>query len=178
LSPNPSTGAGFAHILTNKAPLAGNFMRTLDETDLKILRAMQRDGSLTVAEIAEQAGLSQSPCSRRILQMQEDGVIKGRHVVLDAGKLGFHTAVIVWLKLKNHERATLDAFKRAVRNIPEIQSAVLMLGEFDFHLQIAVRDIAHYQTLMQDQLVTLPGVREMHSSVVLEIVKSTPALPI
>ncbi|MBN8953550.1 MULTISPECIES: Lrp/AsnC family transcriptional regulator [unclassified Rhizobium] len=154
------------------------FMRTLDETDLKILRTLQKDGSLTVSEIAERVGISQSPCSRRIIQMQEDGVILGRTVALDARKLGFNTTVVARVKLRTHERSALEDFKLAVQKIPEVQMAVLMLGDFDYHLHVVVRDIDHYQSLLQDKLLSLPGVREMQSSVILETVKNTTALPL
>lgn len=110
--------------------------------------------------------------------MHEDGVILGKTVVLAPGRLGLHTALVVRIKLKEHDRTTLDAFRKAVRAIPEIQSALLTLGDFDFHLQIVVRDIEHYHTLLQDRLVSLPGVRELHSSVVVDVVKTTAALPI
>lgn len=153
-------------------------MHKIDETDLRILRAMQHDGSLTVTEIAERAGLSQSPCSRRIAMLQEKGIIRGKRMVLDAGQLGFQTLVILRIKLQGHEAALLAQFKAAVREIPEIQIALLVLGDFDFYLRIIVRDIQHYQTLLQDRLVSLPGVREMHSSVILDVVKDTAALPI
>jgi len=153
-------------------------MSNIDETDLRILRAMQRDGGLTVTQIAEQAGISQSPCSRRILQLQEDGIIIGKHVKLDRRKLGFNTVVDARVKLKMHDRQSLEAFKKNIRDIPEIQSAALLLGEFDYHLRIVVRDIDHYQTLLQDRLMSLPGVQEMRSSVILEVVKDTYDLPL
>ncbi|ASM70852.1 MULTISPECIES: Lrp/AsnC family transcriptional regulator [Roseobacteraceae] len=153
-------------------------MRTLDETDLRILRAMQSDGALSVTEIAERAGISQSPCSRRIASLQNDGIIKGKRTMLDRRKLGFDTLVIVRIKLVSHEAENLEKFKQAVRKIPEIQIALLVLGDFDFYLRMIVEDIEHYQRLLQDQLVTLPGVREMQSSVILEVVKDTNALPI
>lgn len=153
-------------------------MPTLDETDLRILRAMQRDGSMTVTQIAEAAGLSQSPCSRRILQMQANGIIAGRHVRLDRRKLGFNAVIDARVKLKMHDRKSLEEFKRQVQAIPEIQSAVLLLGEFDFHLRLVVRDIDHYQELLQDRLISLPGVQEMQSHVILEVVKNTTALPL
>lgn len=156
----------------------GDFVRELDEVDMRILRVLQSDGDLTVSEVAERVGLSQSPCSRRIALMHEDGVILGKTVVLAPGRLGLHTALVVRIKLKEHDRTTLDAFRKAVRAIPEIQSALLTLGDFDFHLQIVVRDIEHYHTLLQDRLVSLPGVRELHSSVVVDVVKTTAALPI
>jgi DNA-binding Lrp family transcriptional regulator len=153
-------------------------MLELDETDLRILRTMQRDGSLTVSQIAEAAGISQSPCSRRINRLQEAGVILGKAVELDRKALGFGLIIVARVKLKGHDRDALEAFKREVRAMPEIQSAVLLLGGFDFHLRIVVRDIDHYQAFVQDRLVSLPGVQELQSSVVLEVVKSTNALPL
>lgn len=153
-------------------------MLDLDETDLRILRAMQGDGNLSVTEIASRAGLSQSPCSRRIARLQEQGVIRGKQTVLDARKLGFDTLIILRIKLQGHERGQLEAFKKAVREIPEIQIALLVLGDFDFYLRVIVRDVDHYQQLLQNKLVTLPGVREMQSSVILEVVKDSKTLPI
>lgn len=153
-------------------------MLNLDETDLRILRALQSDGGLSVTEVAARAGLSQSPCSRRIARLEEAGVIAGRQVVLNAKSMGFDTLVILRIKLQGHDRDLLEAFKAAVRAIPEIQIALLVLGDFDFYLRIIVRDISHYQALLQNRLVSLPGVREMQSSVILEVVKDDPALPI
>ena len=153
-------------------------MQKIDETDLRILRALQSDGNLTVTEIAERAGLSQSPCSRRIAALEAGGVIKGKRAILDPKSLGFNTIVIVRIKLQGHEPEGLERFKRAVRAIPEIQIALLVLGDFDFLLRVVVRDIEHYQHLLQGKLVSLPGVREMQSSVILEVVKNEDVLPI
>jgi DNA-binding Lrp family transcriptional regulator len=153
-------------------------MRKLDETDFRILRAMQADGGLTVAEIAERVGISQSPCSRRIANLEADGIIRGKQTVLDAKRLGYGTLIIVRIKLHAHDTKLLEAFKKAVRDIPEIQIALLVLGDFDYYLRLMVRDIEHYQHLLQARLVTLPGVREMQSSVILEVVKDTSVVPI
>lgn len=153
-------------------------MLEIDETDLRVLRAMQRDGTLTVTQIAERVGISQSPCSRRIIQLQEAGVILGKHVELDRRKLGFNMVVMARLKLKKHDHDTLETLKGEIRLIDEVQNAVLVLGEFDFQLQIVVQDIDHYQSLLRDRLVSLTGVQEIQSSVVLEVVKDTSRLPL
>lgn len=153
-------------------------MPKIDETDFRILRAMQEDGARTVTEIAERVGISQSPCSRRILQLQADGVIVGKQVNLNRRKLGFNTVVDTRIKLKEHGRVPLEKFKKELREIPEIQSAVLMMGDFDFHVRLVVRDIDHYQALLQDRLTNLPGVQELQSTVIVEVVKNTLALPI
>jgi Lrp/AsnC family leucine-responsive transcriptional regulator/Lrp/AsnC family transcriptional regulator len=170
--------ADFWHDSAKELLKRGKVMLHLDETDLRILRAMQADGSLSVTEIAARAGLSQSPCSRRIARLQEAGVVRGKQTVLDARMLGFDMLVILRIKLQGHERGLLEAFKKAAREIPEIQIALLVLGDFDFYLRIIVRDIDHYQQLLQGKLVSLPGVREMQSSVILEVVKDVKALPI
>ena len=153
-------------------------MRKIDETDMRILRAMQKDGSMTVAEIAEAAGLSQSPCSRRISQLEDAGVILGKSVKLDRRKLGFDVNIDVRVKIDAHTRDALDIFKREVQLIPEVQMAVLVMGEYDFRLRVVVRDIEHYRLLLQERLSTIKGVQEMHSSVILEVVKDTTELPI
>lgn len=153
-------------------------MLELDEIDLRILRAMQADGNLSVNEIAARSGLSQSPCSRRIARLQAEGIVRGKETILDARKLGFNTQIILRIKLQGHDRTLLEAFKLAVRSIPEIQIALLVLGDFDFYLRLIVRDIDHYQQLLQNRLVSLPGVREMQSSVILEVVKDAKAVPV
>lgn len=153
-------------------------MLKIDESDLRILRAMQADGMMSVTEIAKQAGLSQSPCSRRIIRMQEEGVIRGKTVDLDRRKLGFNAVIVARIKLEKHEKDVLEAFNREIHRIPEIQYAVLLMGTFDYDLHIVVKDIDQYQDLLRRKLVTLPGVREMESSVVLDVVKKTNALPI
>lgn len=153
-------------------------MRQLDETDLRILRVMQSDGNMTVTEVAERVGISQSPCSRRIASLQADGIIKGKRTILDPRMLGFDTVVIVRIKLTGHDAENLEKFKKAVSRIPEIQVALLVLGDFDFYLRLVCQDIYHYQRVLQEKLVELPGVREMQSSVILEIIKDSSALPL
>jgi Lrp/AsnC family leucine-responsive transcriptional regulator/Lrp/AsnC family transcriptional regulator len=92
--------------------------------------------------------------------------------------LGFDTVVIVRIKLSGHDSENLEKFKKAVSRIPEIQVALLVLGDFDYYLRLVCEDIYHYQRVLQDKLVDLPGVREMHSSVVLQIIKDSSALPL
>ncbi len=153
-------------------------MLSFDETDLRILRTMQLDGALSVTDIADRVGLSQSPCSRRIARLQQDGILRGKSVDLDRRKLGFNAVIVARVKLEKHDKAALEAFDRELSLIPEIQYAVQLMGAFDYDLHIVVRDIDHYQSLMHQKLVALPGVKEMESSVVLNVVKKTNALPI
>ena len=153
-------------------------MQPLDETDLKILRVLQQDGSLSVTEVAERVGLSQSPCSRRINRMIEDKVILGRSIILDRRKLGFDATILVRIKLSGHGRQSISVVQEAALKIPEIQVVQLMLGEFDFNLRVVVRDMDHFQTLLREKLVMLPGLHEIQSTVILEETKYTTHLPI
>lgn len=150
----------------------------VDETDLRILRVLQKDGGLRVSEVAEQVGLSQSPCSRRISQMQADGVILGKSIMLNRKKLGFGCIVLVRIKLDGHGRQSLPAFQDAVLRIPEVQVLQLMLGDYDFNVRVVVRDMDHYQHLLRSKLVKLPGLQEIQSTVLLDEMRYTTALPL
>lgn len=153
-------------------------MSVVDETDRRILRALQGDGGLSVSDLADRVGLSQSPCSRRIARMTDAGIILGRSIRLDRKKLGFDVVILVRIKLTEHGRQSLKVFQDAAVTIPEIQVIQLMLGEFDFHLRVVVRDMDHFQTLLRERLVMLPGVRELQSTVLLEEMKYSTALPL
>lgn len=153
-------------------------MFVIDETDRRILRALQGDGGLSVSDLADRVGLSQSPCSRRIARMTDAGIILGRSIRLDRKKLGFDVVILVRIKLTEHGRQSLKVFQDAAVTIPEIQVIQLMLGEFDFHLRVVVRDMDHFQTLLRERLVMLPGVRELQSTVLLEEMKYSTALPL
>ena len=153
-------------------------MHEIDETDRRILRVMQADGSLSVTEIAERIGLSQSPCSRRISRLTENGIILGKTIILDRKKLGFNAIILVRIKLSSHGRKSFEQFQQAVLRIPEVQVVQLMLGDYDFNVRVVVRDMDHFHALLQDQLVLLPGVQELQSSVLLDELKYTTQLPL
>ncbi|PWE28941.1 Lrp/AsnC family transcriptional regulator [Pararhodobacter marinus] len=153
-------------------------MHEIDETDRRILRVLQADASLSVTEVAERIGLSQSPCSRRIARLAESGIILGKTLVLDRKKLGFNAIVLVRIKLSSHGRTAFDAFQNAVLRIPEVQVVQLMLGEYDFNVRVVVRDMDHFHALLRDRLALLPGVQEMQSSVLLDELKYTTHLPL
>ena len=153
-------------------------MHEIDETDRRILRVMQADGSLSVTEIAERIGLSQSPCSRRISRLTENGIILGKTVILDRKKLGFNRIILVRIKLSSHGRKSFEQFQQAVLRIPEVQVVQLMLGDYDFNVRVVIRDMDHFHALLQDQLVLLPGVQELQSSVLLDELKYTTQLPL
>lgn len=143
-----------------------------------ILRVLQQDASLSMAAIAEQVGLSQTPCYRRIERLERDGVIKARVALVDRAKVGLHAHVFAQVKLNAHGRANLDEFTSAIQGLPEVLECYVLMGTVDFMLRIVARDIQAYERFFFDKLSQLPGIQEINSTVALSEIKATTALPI
>ncbi|MBJ7437839.1 MAG: Lrp/AsnC family transcriptional regulator [Sphingopyxis sp.] len=153
-------------------------MTDLDPFEKNIIRELQRDASLTTAELAERVGLSPSPCWRRIDRLERDGYIKGRVAVVDRRKVGLHAHIFAQVKLNAHGRANLDEFSNAIAAFPEVLGAYVLMGNMDFMLRIVAKDIDAYEAFFFEKLSKLPGVQEINSTVALSEIKSTNELPI
>jgi Lrp/AsnC family transcriptional regulator len=151
---------------------------TLDPTDLRILRLLQADASMSASEIADKVGLSQSPCWRRINRLEEHGLIRRRVALLDAAQLGLELVVFVTVSLTAHGRQSLDAFETAVREFPEVVECYTITGGMDYMLKIVARDMKHFEQFLRNSLSQLEGVREMHSHVAITEIKCTTELPL
>jgi DNA-binding Lrp family transcriptional regulator len=150
----------------------------LDAIDVKILEALQEEGRLTNAELAERIALSPSPCWRRLKRLETQGVIKGYQAVLDRRRLGLGVTAFVSILLDNHSEKNARAFEAGVAAIPEIISCHNVSGHFDFLLQVVGEDLDRFSNLVLNRIRTLPGVKEMNTSFSLREVKSTNSLPI
>jgi len=153
-------------------------MTDLDPFEKKILRELQRDASLTTAELAERVGLSATPCWRRINRLEQDGYIRARVALVDRRKVGLNAHIFAQVKLNAHGRANLDEFSAAIRDFPEVLDCFVLMGSTDFMLRIVAKDIDAYEKFFFDRLSKLPGVQEINSTVALSEIKSTSALPI
>ena len=153
-------------------------MTQLDDFELKILRELQRDATLTVAQLAGRIGLSPSPCWRRIDRLERDGVIRGRVAVIDRRKVGLNAQIFAQVRLNAHGRANLDEFSDAIRGFPEVMEAYVLMGSTDFMLRIVTRDIDAYEAFFFNQLSKLPGIQEITSTVALSEIKASSELPI
>lgn len=149
---------------------------TIDKIDLKILELMQRDGSLSTAEIADRVGLSQSPCWRRIQRLKKDGYIKSIVAIVDRQKLGLNMQVYAQVKMATLTEEERRKFVRAINEIPEIQECYSAFGEMDLIMKIVASDVNRYQEFMFDTLMKLPGVKEVQSLMTLSEIKCTTAL--
>lgn len=153
-------------------------LEELDPFERKILALLQKDSSRPTTEIAEEVGLSQAPCWRRIQRLKEAGYIKGQVSLLDRRKMGLNTQVFAQVKLTRHGRSNLHEFSDAIREFPEVLDCFVLLGPVDFMLRIVTRDIETYERFFFEKLSQLPGVQEVHSMVALSEIKSTTELPI
>lgn len=143
----------------------------MDAIDKKILRTLSRQGRLTNAELAEQVGLSPSPCWTRVKRLEQGGVIKGYAAVLDQAALGLPDTVFIEVMMERHDEAQLQRFEAAVKDIPEILECHLVTGEYDYVIKAAVGGTAGYERLLRDRLYRLPGVRHTRTSFALRSLK-------
>lgn len=150
----------------------------IDDFDRKILDIVQTDAALSAAEIGERVGLSQSPCWRRLNRLEQAGVIERKVALLDRHKLGLDVLVFATVKLTAHGRRSLPAFAEAIQAFPEVQECYTLTGEMDFLLRIVMEDVQAYERFFFDTLSQLPGVGEVHSSVVMSEIKRTTSYPL
>ena len=150
----------------------------MDGTDRSILRLVQARPDITIAELAENVGLSQTPCWRRVKQLEASGVIKRRAVLLDARKLGFSIDVFAHIKIGLHDEANLEAFEEIVCGHPQIVECFSMSGESDYLMRLVARSIEDYEHFLKKVLLHLPGVTSVNSSFALKAIKVTTEIPI
>jgi Lrp/AsnC family transcriptional regulator len=150
----------------------------LDRLDRRILDLLQREGALPVAEVAARTGLSTTTCWRRIQQLEQSGVIRGRVALLDRAALGLDVTIFAHVKLSTQGRDAIAAFAEAIRERPEVLDCYTTMGEWDFMLRVVTRDIKAYEAFYLDHLSKLPNVQSINSSVTVTVIKETTVLPI
>jgi len=153
-------------------------MRALDAIDRKIVAALQADGRITTQELADEVGLSASPCARRIRLLEEAGIIKGYVAVVDQAKVGLPISVFASVKLERQREEELDRFSQAILRWPEVADCYLMTGQRDYLLRIVVQDLEAYERFLKDKLTRLKGVASIESSFALGQIKRSNVLPL
>jgi len=151
---------------------------SLDETDRRLLKALQDDGRITNADLAKRCHLSQAACHDRVRRLRERGVIVRYAAILDPAKVERALLIFVEVRLEHTTRTDFDAFAEAVAWAPEILECHMVAGGFDYLVKARVRDMQAYRAFLGDVIVALPGVRETRTYAVLEEVKHTNALPL
>lgn len=150
----------------------------LDEIDKRILRALQKDGRMQNVELARQAGLSPSPCLRRVRLLEEAGVIDRYVAVLNPAKVNLSLSLFarVWLTAQDAE--TIDHFMDAMRRLPQVVECYIMLGESDALLRVVVADLDDYRRFQASHLTRVDGIQNVKTDVPSQIVKQAHALPL
>ena len=149
-----------------------------DRFDVKILDALQRDGRLSVVDLAESIGLSPTPCARRIKALESEGAIEGYAALLNPARVGLAVLAIVQVKLTEHTDETVARFEREIQLMDEVTKCLAMTGSYDFILEVYGKDLEALSNVVLKKLIRVPNVRDMQSSVVLETIKRTARIPL
>ncbi|KAB0681891.1 Lrp/AsnC family transcriptional regulator [Aureimonas leprariae] len=149
----------------------------MDRLDKKILRLLQEDATLAVADVAKRVGLSTTPCWRRIQKLEEDGVIRRRVAVLDPTRVNLGVTVFVAIRTNSHSTEWLRRFSEVVGDFPEVVEFYRMSGEVDYLLRVVVPDIAAYDAFYK-RLIARIEIRDVSSSFAMEQIKYTTELPL
>jgi Lrp/AsnC family leucine-responsive transcriptional regulator len=150
----------------------------LDAADRRILRVLQRDGRIAVTALAEQVGLSATPCLRRIKRLEEAGIIARYAAVLDPARVGLPIQAFVQVALSSHAEDVVEAFHKALAAREEVLAAWAMSGDMDYMLQIVAADLDAYAEFALKALLRMPGVKETKSAFVLTALKPPGAVPV
>lgn len=153
-------------------------MANLDDTDRKLLAALQQDGRLSNADLAAKVNLSPSACLRRLHLLLEDHLVSGTHLVLDQKAAGFPGTAYVFITLEGQDRKLLDAFEARVALIKQVQECYLLAGQADYLLRLVYNGAEDLERLHSEVLTRLPGIKRIQSTLTLRTVKRTTELPL
>mgnify|MGYP001009127533 FL=1 len=153
-------------------------MRDLDRIDLKILDILQREGRISVTELADRISLSATPCSDRIKRMEREGVITGYHARVNPSALGKNLLVFLEIKLSAKSGDVFDKVKKELLYVPEVMECHLVSGDFDYLVKARLTEMNEYRRLLGEILKRLPASAESRSYVVMEEIKETLYLPV
>ena len=135
----------------------------LDDVDRRILRHLQSDPAQPMSALADAARLPQATAARRIERLRDKGIVKGTHAVIDWKALGYAVEVSLRITLDKTQTRAFDDFMAAARDVPEVIELQTFLGRVDVRLSIIARDMAHYQSLYRDNILTLPHIADIEA---------------
>ena len=147
--------------------------RNLDPIDRRILNALQTHGRISIVDLAERVHLTKTPCSERVKRLEREGIITGYSANLDPVEVEMGHVMIVHVNLVKTSDSALEDFNRAVKQIPEVQTCLMIAGPFDYMLKVRTRDITHFRELLGERISKLPSVMQTHSFAVMETVKES-----
>ena len=152
--------------------------RPLDATDYAILALLQQDSNRTDVDLARKVSLSASGLKKRLRKLERRGVIQQRVTLLDRNAVDLGLLCFVQVYLTHHQADARQHFSDAVRKLPEVLECHFLTGEHDYMLKIVARDYRHLEHILADHLAGIPGVDRLLTSIVLNEIKRTTALPL
>jgi Lrp/AsnC family leucine-responsive transcriptional regulator len=151
----------------------------LDRIDKRILAVMQADGRITNLQLAEEVGLSPTPCARRVRQLEEAGVIERHVTLLNQQKLGLNITAMIGITMDRHTPERFQNFEREVKRFPEVVECSIVTGQTaDYLLKAVLPDMTFYEEFLLGRLTRIDGVTGVHSSFVLRKVIDRTELPL
>lgn len=153
-------------------------VRELDKIDRRILAILQEDARISITDLADQVGLSVTPCGERVKRLEKEGVILGYQARLNPHALELSLLVFVEIKLSAKSGVIFEHFKKEILKLPSILECHLVSGEFDYLIKARIPKMTDYRKLLGEILLALPGAQESKSYIVMEEVKETLALPL
>ena len=147
----------------------------MDRIDRSILSALEREGRLSMSELATKVGLSKTPVQTRVKRLEKDGFIRGYAAIIDHERMGKGHIAFVQVKLSDTRSIALDAFNRAAQEVPEIEQCHMIAAAFDYLLKVRTTDIAAYRRVLGERISALPHVAQTSTFVAMETVKDTRA---
>ncbi|MDZ3833252.1 MAG: Lrp/AsnC family transcriptional regulator [Sphingopyxis sp.] len=145
----------------------------LDDFDRKILAILRQDGRITYTDLAEQVGLSKTPCQQRVKRLVQSGLIVGFRAIVDPIKLGLDHVAFVEVKLSDTRESALKQFNAAVRAIPEVEECHMIASSFDYLLKVRTADIRRYRVIMGEKISSLPFVASTSTFVAMETIRES-----
>jgi len=149
----------------------------MDQKDVQIVRALQKDGRLTNQDLSEKVNLSPSPCLRRLRLLEEEGVLKGYTALVDQKAYGLPLTVFIQIKLHMHNKDAVQAFEDRVMTIPEIMDCYIITGGSDYLLRVLCKDLDGYEFFVRETLHNLPGIASIDTSFAYSVVKQSHVYP-
>jgi len=154
-------------------------MVSLDRLDRRILEALQKNGSISNLELAELVGLSPSPCSRRVKQLEESGIINRTVTLLNPDTLNLKLTAIIQVSMDRHTPDRFENFEQTLEGYPEVMACSLITGQAaDYLIEVLVQDMDGYQEFLLGRLTRIPGVTGVHSSFVLRKIIDRTEIPL
>lgn len=150
---------------------------TLSPIDVRILTALQQDGRITNQTLADQIGMSASPCWRRVKQLEEHRYIQGYRAVLDRRKIGLGVMVFIRISIDSHSEAEARKFEKEVMQLEDVVACYSIGGDADFLLQVVAPDLDSFADFAMTVVRRLPGIKEMQSMFVLKEIKPFVSFP-